>query len=110
MGATNILDRLAAVGLSVSLIEGDRLLVCPKGLLTDELRSLIRAQREAIVAALKPVQLPEPPSDPAAWHELAAAYHAHHFGCKTCQAAGRGVRYGQRCGAGTALWAVYQKT
>jgi len=50
---------------------------------------------------------PEPPSDPGAWHELAAAYYAHHFKCPTCQAAGRGARYGLRCGTGAALWSAY---
>ena len=50
---------------------------------------------------------PEPPSDPQAWKELTAAYHAHHFNCPTCIAAGLGSQYGQRCGAGTALWRAY---
>ena len=50
---------------------------------------------------------PEPPSDPQAWRELAQAYHEHHFNCPTCIAAGRGSRYGQRCGAGMALWQAY---
>jgi hypothetical protein len=38
----------------------------------------------------------------------AKAYHAHHFNCPICIAAGRGSRYGQRCGAGMALWMDYQ--
>ena len=38
----------------------------------------------------------------------AKEYHAHHFNCPTCIAAGRGSRYGQRCGAGMALWSGYQ--
>lgn len=50
---------------------------------------------------------PEPPSDPLAWRELALAYHAHHFNCPTCIAAGLGSRYGLRCGAGIALWRAY---
>lgn len=48
---------------------------------------------------------PEPPTDPNAWRELAAAYHQHHFTCPTCIAAGKG--YGLRCGTGAALWAAY---
>ena len=51
---------------------------------------------------------PEPPPDPNAWRELAQAYHAHHFGCSTCIAAGRGAMYGLRCGTGAALWINYQ--
>ncbi len=54
--------------------------------------------------------LPEPHADPGAWRELAAAYHAHHFNCITCQAAGRGKRYGLRCVVGSAMWRTYQIT
>jgi hypothetical protein len=50
----------------------------------------------------------EPPADPAEWHELAVAYNAHHFACKTCCAAGQGR--GLRCGTGSALWLAYQET
>lgn len=50
---------------------------------------------------------PEPPADPYAWRELAQAYHQHHFTCPTCIAAGRGTRYGLRCGVGMALWIAY---
>ena len=35
------------------------------------------------------------------WRPLAQAYHAHHFGCPVCVAAGL------RCGAGAALWVAY---
>lgn len=60
------------------------------------------------VAANDPA--PEPPTDPNAWRELAAAYHAHHFHCSTCIAAGCGAGYGLRCGVGAALWTSYQNT
>lgn len=50
---------------------------------------------------------PELPADPDAWRTLAQAYYAHHFACHVCIAAGRGTRYGLRCGAGAALWRVY---
>lgn len=53
---------------------------------------------------------PEPPTDPNAWRELAAAYNLHHFRCSTCIAAGRGAVYGLRCGTGAALWNAYQNT
>lgn len=64
------------------------------------------------VPALQPVELrPHPPkklpSDPMDWREPAAAYHAHHFGCPACIAAGRGPQYGPRCGPGLLLWAAY---
>ena len=53
---------------------------------------------------------PEPPDDPQGWHALDAAYLAHHFACPMCIAAGRGSRYGQRCGVGQALWRSYLET
>jgi len=53
---------------------------------------------------------PEPSINPADWRELAAEYHAHHFDCKRCIAAGRGAQYGLRCGTGSALWTAYQNT
>ena len=62
------------------------------------------------LAANDPNPPPEPPPDPNAWRELAAAYHAHHFKCSTCIAAGRGAVYGLRCGTGAALWTNYQNT
>ena len=37
----------------------------------------------------------------------ALAYHAHHFNCRTCIAAGRGTRYGRRCADGQALLNTY---
>ena len=36
-------------------------------------------------------------------------YHAHHFNCYTCIAAGRGTRYGRRCAVGLALWSDYNR-
>ena len=66
----------------------------------------------SIVASGSPGQearqeAPEPSANPAAWRELAQAYHAHHFACKTCIAAGQGR--GLRCGCGAALWTKYQE-
>jgi hypothetical protein len=39
-------------------------------------------------------------------HIRAKAYHLHHFGCKTCCAAGQGR--GERCEIGMGLWTTYQ--
>ena len=39
---------------------------------------------------------------------LAEAYHAHHFKCRFCIAAGRGAGYGERCAVGLGLWRAYQ--
>lgn len=38
-------------------------------------------------------------------HAAAKGYHAHHFCCPTCIAAGIGV--GSRCQTGKALWLQY---
>ncbi len=40
-------------------------------------------------------------------HIRAQAYHLHHFGCKTCCAAGQGR--GDRCEIGMGLWTAYQQ-
>ena len=37
----------------------------------------------------------------------AKTYHAHHFNCHQCIAAGRCNRYGRRCAVGLALWNDY---
>ena len=37
----------------------------------------------------------------------AKPYHAHHFHCPHCVAAGRGIRYARRCAVGLALWNNY---
>ena len=37
----------------------------------------------------------------------AQAYHAHHFNCHQCFAAGRCIRYDRRCIVGLALWSDY---
>ena len=42
-----------------------------------------------------------------AWPALAQSYHAHHFQCLECIAAGIGI--GQRCPAGALLWTAYQE-
>lgn len=73
----------------------------PREVLVEEYRLYTRL----IPSASPP---PEPKADPGTWRELAQAYHAHHFKCKTCCAAGQGR--GQRCGAGAALWTSYQST
>ena len=39
----------------------------------------------------------------------AQTYNRHHFNCQTCIAAGRGIRYGERCAVGLALWSDYSR-
>lgn len=54
------------------------------------------------------VPAPEHPAA-VAWQALDKAYQAHHVKCPICIAAGRGVRYGLRCGTGAALWTAYSE-
>ncbi len=84
----------------------------PEHLRADLLEHYGFSRARGLVAPAVPVTAdPSPPSepspDPAQWRELAQAYHRHHFDCQQCQAAGRGVGYGLRCGAGAAMWLAY---
>lgn len=67
----------------------------------NDLANSVLSERENL---RKPVV---PPADSDAWRELAQAYHAHHFKCPVCIAAGRGSNYGERCSVGLALWRAY---
>jgi hypothetical protein len=108
-----IVDQLHGAGLNLSLAPAGRLAVAPSSHLTPDLRDLIRSSKAQLIDWLIAAndaanQAPEPPDNPMDWRELATAYHIHHFRCPTCITAGRGSRYGQRCGVGMALWAGYQ--
>lgn len=70
----------------------------------DAVRAWAPRLRQHKAELIEALQAPEPVTD---WRELARAYLAHHTTCAVCQAAGRGARYGMRCGTGTALWASY---
>ena len=104
-----VVARLADAGLNLSLAPAGGLAVAPSRHLTAD---LIRSSKALLIDWLTAANdaasyAPEPPDDPVDWKELAAAYHSHHFNCPTCIAAGRSSRYGQRCGAGMALWRAY---
>ena len=107
-----VVAKLADAGLSLSLAPAGGLAVAPSRNLTADLRAMIRSSKALLIDWLKAANdsashAPDPPDNPSEWKELAAAYHAHHFNCPTCIAAGLGSRYGQRCGAGMALWHSY---
>jgi hypothetical protein len=114
-----LLKKAAQAGVVLRL-EGGTLRVrgCREavGVLAPELR----AHKADIVALLasEASNDPDPPvTEPApatrqshqewvqTWQPLADAYHAHHFACAVCVAAGKG--FGLRCGAGAALWLTY---
>ena len=109
-----VLAQLSQAGLRLALAPASGLAVAPASCLTAELRDLIRSSKPQLIDWLTAAndaagQLPHPPVICVDWKALAAAYHAHHFNCRTCIAAGRGSRYGQRCSAGMALWQAYCK-
>ena len=107
-----VVAQLSHAGLNLSLAPAGGLAVTPTSHLTADLRALIRSSMALLIDWLTAANdaashAPDPPENPLDWKELAAAYHAHHFNCPTCIAAGRGSRCGQRCGAGMALWRAY---
>nr|MDP2190771.1 hypothetical protein [Rhodoferax sp.] len=109
-----IVDQLHHAGLNLSLAPAGGLAVAPSSHLTADLRDLIRSSKAILIDWLTAANdaashAPDPPENPLDWKELAAAYHAHHFNCPACIAAGRGSRDGQRCGAGVALWRAYSE-
>lgn len=107
MTAQTLIRQASDAGVELRLIDGK---VKASGhadavaLLVDQLR----ANKAELFEFLQAANEIEPPINPGQWHELAAAYHQHHFQCTTCKAAGRGSRYGLRCGTGAALWSAYQ--
>jgi hypothetical protein len=101
--ASAIVERLHGAGLNLSLAPTGGLAVAPSSHLTDDLRALIRDSKALLIDWVKATN----DVSPADWHALDAAYLAHHFNCPTCIAAGRGSRYGFRCGIGAALWLDY---
>ena len=107
-----VVAQLSHAGLNFSLAPAGGLAVAPASHLTADLRDLIRSSKGVLIAWLTAANddashAPEPPDNPLDWQELAAAYHTHHFNCGACVAAGRGSRYGRRCGVGQALWFDY---
>lgn len=110
--AKAIVEQLHGAGLKLSLAPAGGLAVAPSRHLTEELRDLIRGSKALLIDWLAAAndeasKAPEPTPDPSTWHELAAAYHAHHFACQACIAAGRGSQYGQRYAVGITLWRKY---
>lgn len=102
-----IVNQLHDAGLSLSVTSSGGLAVTPSSHLTEDLRDIIRGSKALLVDWVAATTYPEPPTEPARWHDLEAAYNAHHVNCKTCIAAGRGKQYSLRCGTGAALWSMY---
>jgi hypothetical protein len=94
-------DVLHSAGLRLGIVGTTVLQVAPKALITGELRSLIRANKDALIGWLHD----EAANDPSDWRSRAMAYGQHHFSCPTCISAGQGC--GHRCGGGAYLWTRY---
>lgn len=100
--ATTLIRRALDAGIELQFVDG-QLKVTGKRKAVECWASKLRENKAALIEALQP---PEPAA--VDWRELDRAYLAHHTACAVCQAAGRGARYGRRCGAGMALWSAYR--
>ena len=100
--ATTLIRKALDAGIELQFVDG-QLKVTGKRKAVECWASKLRENKAALIEALAPAA-------PAVidWRELDRAYQLHHVNCATCIAAGRGTRYGLRCGAGAALWAAYQ--
>ena len=114
MIAGDLIRQAQASGIELRLVGGKVKAIGPReavARLIEPLRQHRDALTHALQFELREVLPVTPPADampePTDWHALDAAYLAHHFNCPTCIAAGRDSRYGQRCGAGMALWRKY---
>ncbi len=94
-------------GVELAMVDGSVKIIGHRAAV-HQWRDQLRQHREEIIRRLTASDDFESMPDPAAWRELARAYHLHHFTCTTCQSAGQGR--GMRCGTGSALWTIYQST
>jgi len=115
MSAAALIRQAQASGVALRLVGGKVKASGPREAVARLLEPL-REHRAALADALQAEAVEALPCTPADavpesadWHALDAAYLAHHFNCPTCIAAGRGSRYGLRCGTGAALWRAYSE-
>ncbi len=112
MIAGDLIRQAHASGIELRLVGGKVRATGSRSALARLIEPL-RKHREALTSALQAetqeILLVTPSADSIDWRVLDAAYLIHHFNCRTCIAAGRGSRYGQRCGTGIALWRAYSK-
>ncbi|WPC65676.1 hypothetical protein SBP18_14410 [Rhodoferax ferrireducens] len=105
MSVDALIRKALDAGVELALVDG-RIKVTGHRAKVNEWRDQLRTHKAEIYRHLTAANDPEPPQDPAAWRELAQAYHLHHVNCSTCCSAGQGR--GLRCGTGAALWTNYQ--
>jgi hypothetical protein len=111
--AQALIRQAQASGVALLLVDGKVKARGPREAVA-RLLAPLREHRLELADALQAETMGPLPSKPAGeateptnWHTLDAAYLKHHFACPTCIAAGRGDRYGFRCGVGAALWRAY---
>lgn len=122
-----VVSIIKAAGLALSLTPDSGLKVTPASAMTPELRDTIKINRDALVAYLQREAANDPSEAERELIEERAAimehdcgmersqaerlalmhtqYLLHHWGCKTCCAAGQGR--GERCTDGAELWVAY---
>ena len=110
-----LVAQLFAAGLKLSQAPAGGLAVAPSSRLTADLRDLIRTSKALLIDWLNAASsvgdhAPDRTANPMNWKALAADYHAHHFTCAACIAAGRRTDQGSHCPEGAVLWNAYQAT
>src|ERR1035437_6061345 len=107
MSTVALIKRAQDAGIQLKLVDG-KVKVIGKRSAVDALIEPLRQHKDDLIRWFTSASNdPEPPLDRAQWLEIDREYQRHHWKCPTCQAAGRGARYGLRCGAGAALWRAY---
>jgi len=105
MSVDSLIRKALDSGVQLALVDGSIKIIGHR-IAVHQWRDQLREHKAEIFARLSAANDPEPSQDPANWRELAAEYHAHHFHCPACIAAGQGR--GLRCGVGMSLWTTYQ--
>ena len=101
--STTLIRKALDAGIELQFVDGE-IKVIGKRKAVECWAPKLRESKAALIEALQP---PEPAA--VDWRELDRAYQLHHVNCATCIAAGRGARYGLRCGTGAALWSAYSE-
>ena len=99
--------RAASLALDASIVAAGGSLALPGERTTPSEPTTPTTTTTAQLHAKKPLFRQRGPWLTGTEQSAAQAYHAHHFNCHTCIAAGRGIRYGRRCAVGLALWHAY---
>lgn len=99
--------RAASLALDVSIVAAGGSLALPGERTTPSEPTTPTTTTTAQPHAKKPLFRQRGPWLTGTEQSAAQDYHAHHFNCHTCIAAGRGIRYARRCAVGLALWHAY---